>query len=37
MPNVDDLIEGIKKITSEGKESEVYFRTLNFTYAYRSV
>ena len=34
MPNIDELVDGISQIIAERKAGNVYFTTLDFTYAY---
>ena len=34
MPNIDELIDGVSQIIAEKKSGNVYFTTLDFTYAY---
>ena len=34
MPNIDELVDGISQIIAERKAGDVYFTTLDFTYAY---
>ena len=34
MPNIDELVDGISQIIAERKARDVYFTTLDFTYAY---
>ena len=33
MPNIDELVDGIRQIVAKRKAGEVYFVTLDFTYA----
>ena len=37
MPNIDELVDGISQIIAERKAGNVYFTTLDFTYAYGQV
>ena len=37
MPNFDELVDGINQIIAERKPGNVYFTTLDFTYAYGQV
>ena len=37
MPNIDELIDGVSQIIAEKKAGNVYFTTLDFTYAYGQV
>ena len=37
MPNIDELLDGINQIIAERKAGDVYFTTLDFTYAYGQV
>ena len=37
MPNIDELVDGISQIIAERKTGDVYFTTLDFTYAYGQV
>ena len=37
MPNIDELIDGVSQIIAEKKSGNVYFTTLDFTYAYGQV
>ena len=37
MPNFDELVDGISQIIAERKAGNVYFTTLDFTYAYGQV
>ena len=37
MPNIDELVDGISQIIAERKAGDVYFTTLDFTYAYGQV
>ena len=37
MPNIDELLDGISQIIAERKAGDVYFTTLDFTYAYGQV
>ena len=37
MPNIDELVDGIFQIIAERKAGNVYFTTLDFTYAYGQV
>ena len=37
MPNIDELVEGVSQIIAEKKAGNVYFTTLDFTYAYGQV
>ena len=34
MPNIDELVDGISQIIAERKAGDIYFTTLNFTYAH---
>ena len=37
MPNIDELVDGVSQIIAEKKAGNVYFTTLDFTYAYGQV
>ena len=37
MPNIDEIVDGISQIIAERKAGNVYFTTLDFTYAYGQV
>ena len=37
LPNIDEQVEGISQINAERKAVDVYFTTLDFTYAYGQV
>ena len=37
MPNIDELVDGLSQIIAERKAGDVYFTTLDFTYAYGQV
>ena len=37
MPNIDEIVDGISQIIAERKAGDVYFTTLDFTYAYGQV
>ena len=37
MPNIDELVDGVSQIIAEKKSGNVYFTTLDFTYAYGQV
>ena len=37
MPNIDELVDGRSQIIAERKAGNVYFTTLDFTYAYGQV
>ena len=37
MPNIDELVDGVSQIIAEKKAGNVYFTTLDFTYAYGKV
>ena len=37
MPNIDELVDGVSQIIAEKKAGNVYFATLDFTYAYGQV
>ena len=37
MPNIDELVDGISQIMAERKAGDVFFTTLDFTYAYGQV
>ena len=37
MPNINELYDGVSQIIAEKKSGNVYFTTLDFTYAYGQV